>query len=789
MIGSTDILQAGILIVDDQQANVSLLEQMLAGAGYGTVTSTRDPREVCHLHGAHRYDLILLDLQMPGMDGFQVMEGLKEIETDAVLPVLVITAQPDHKLRALRAGARDFVSKPFDLAEVLVRVHNLIEVRLLNLQLARHNYVRLENSQRIAGLGDWECDQDNHRLVWSDGVYQILGLDRTAFPPSEGTFERLVHPEDRAFVQREQQAAARGLHRAEFDHRIIRPDGQVRHFHQIIEHSPGEPGRPARDSGTMQDVTERKLADCALRQSEERFRKLLLLSPDAQFVDDGERITLVNPSFCRLMGASEPAQLLGRPTLELVHPHFHELVRKRRQLDLADRALPPSEMRLVRLDGTEVEVEIASAAVESGGRHETLMIARDITERKRLAEHFLQAQKMEALGQFSGGVAHDFNNILAVIAGYTELAEGKAQSLPEVVEHLRAVLRASNRAVVLVRQILTFSRQHSHERRPILLQPIVEEGLRLLRVTMPSTIEFELAVAANAPPVLADANQIHQILMNLGTNACHAMQDRPGRLMVKLERCEVDAAQASTEPRLRPGLYARISVGDTGCGMDQGTQRRIFDPFFTTKPPGEGTGLGLAVVHGIMDSHDGAITVYSQPGEGSVFHLYFPAHAGDAAAIAPEDGPVPRGRGERVLVVDDEELLAELGQKTLATLGYEAEFVTHPAAALALVNGDPHRFALVLTDHTMPGMTGLQLASRLRQTRPDLPILLMSGYTASLTPERIAAAGISQLLLKPVSLHMLGSAVHAALSASTPTPSWPASSLLMMTTSSAPSCA
>jgi CheY-like chemotaxis protein len=306
----------------------------------------------------------------------------------------------------------------------------------------------------------------------------------------------------------------------------------------------------------------------------------------------------------------------------------------------------------------------------------------------------------------------------------------------------------------------------------IQLRPIVAETVKLLRASIPSTIEFDISLAADAPPVLADATQIHQVIMNLGTNAWHAMKDTPGRLQVKLERCLVNAAQAAAQPRLRPGLYARVSIGDTGCGIDQATQLRIFEPFYTSKPPGEGTGLGLAVVLGIMGTHDGVITVHSRPGEGTLFHLYFPAHAGDVAAVSADVDPVPRGHGERILFVDDEVLLAQLGQETLTKLGYEVESATQPAAALAVVRADPHRFALVLTDQTMPGMTGLVLAAQLRQIRPGLPVILMTGYSLMLTPERLEAAGILELLLKPTTLRSLGVAAHAVLSRQPAFRSW-----------------
>jgi CheY-like chemotaxis protein len=329
-------------------------------------------------------------------------------------------------------------------------------------------------------------------------------------------------------------------------------------------------------------------------------------------------------------------------------------------------------------------------------------------------------------------------------------------------------LQAGNRATALVRQILAFSRQEQLQRATVALRPIVEESLKLLRAAIPATIQIDQSLAADVPTVLADSTQIHQILMNLGTNAWHAMRESPGRLEVKLEKWVVDAVYAAAQPRLRPGVYARISISDTGCGMDRATLQRIFDPFFTTKPAGEGTGLGLAVVHGIMQSHEGAVTVYSQPGEGTVFHLYFPAYAGIAVAAAGEEEPVPHGQGEEILFVDDETLLVEMGRQILVGLGYQVEVATLPTIALALVRSEPQRFALVITDQTMPGMTGMELASQLRQIRPDLPMLLMTGYGMALTPERVQAAGIHQLLLKPATIHALGAAVYSALSARPP---------------------
>jgi PAS domain S-box-containing protein len=482
------------------------------------------------------------------------------------------------------------------------------------------------------------------------------------------------------------------------------------------------------------------------------------------------QIVRANQRFADIVGRTRP-EVEQLNVAGLTHPQ--DVVRDRELMGQLKAGLVREyarEKRYVRKDGSDVWVSLTVSAMWAPGEAPGLCIGivQDITERKRLDEHFLQAQKMEALGQFSGGVAHDFNNILATISGYTELSRMLLQGNSEVRAHLDAVLKASGRAADLVNQILTFSRQQPQERQTIQLQRVVAESVKLLRATIPSTIAFDVSIAADAPAVFGNANQIHQVLTNLGVNAWHAMQDGPGRLQITLEKWRVDDAHAVAQPRLRPGRYARVSVSDTGCGMDAATVRRIFEPFFTTKPVGQGTGLGLAVVHGIMDAHDGAVTVYSQPGEGTVFHLYFPAHAGEPAAEAAAEGAIPRGRGEAVLVVDDEETIASMIQQTLIRLDYAAEFASDSAAALALVQANPAHFKLVLSDQTMPGMTGLGLATRLREIRPDLPVLLMTGFSASLTPARLEAAGVRQVLFKPLTVQTLAVALHAVLSAPPP---------------------
>lgn len=384
-------------------------------------------------------------------------------------------------------------------------------------------------------------------------------------------------------------------------------------------------------------------------------------------------------------------------------------------------------------------------------------------DRQQLEEQLRQAQKMEAIGTLAGGVAHDFNNILTIINGYTELLKMSLADQPEFNEDLDAVAKAGIRARDLVKQILRFSRQEQAQRETMQLVPVVDEATKFLRATIPSTIEINSRLADDVPTVLADATEVHQIVMNLGTNAWHAMKDRAGKLDVELESFVVDRELAAQTPQLREGRYARLSVSDTGKGMDPATLSRIFEPFFTTKVVGEGTGLGLSVVHGIMQSHDGAITVDSKPGVGTTFRLYFPAHSSEELTAEIQGVATPIGSGERLLFVDDEAPVANLGKAILARLNYSVEARTDVKEALELIRNEPGRFDLVISDQTMPSMTGIDFARQIRLIRADLPIILTTGYMAQLKIEQLRPLGISEVLPKPVTVRMLGEVVHRVL--------------------------
>jgi nitrogen-specific signal transduction histidine kinase/CheY-like chemotaxis protein len=386
------------------------------------------------------------------------------------------------------------------------------------------------------------------------------------------------------------------------------------------------------------------------------------------------------------------------------------------------------------------------------------------TVQKSLESRLMQAQKLEAIGTLAAGIAHDFNNILAAIVGYAELINWEVRRGSKAERNLQELLKASGRAKDLVQQILTFSRESRQERKPLEIKPVVKESLKLLRASLPSSIEIREEIENDIGKIEADPTQIHQVLMNLCTNAAHAMRKNGGLLKVSLSNVDMDASTAAQYPNILPGPFIRLSVSDTGHGMSPEVLARIFDPYFTTKEVDEGTGLGLAVVHGIVESYRGAITVYSEPGSGTTFHVYFPQidHAKEVA-VTQKVEPLLMGKNERILFIDDEQALVDVGEQILKSLRYEVTIGTSSIEALELFRKQPERFDLVITDMTMPNMTGDKLAKELLRIRPDIPIVLCTGYNERITGEAAKEMGIREFAMKPLVASDLAKTIRRAL--------------------------
>lgn len=526
----------------------------------------------------------------------------------------------------------------------------------------------------------------------------------------------------------------------------------------------------------VRDITERKQADEELRESEARYRAVASSAKDAIVTGDAtEYIVGWNPGARRMFGYAE-SEAIGQPLTLLVpqrfldrHPDGMKWAPTIGERHLAGRTV---ELVGLRKDASEFPLELSLAEWETREGHFFTAIIRDITERRRaeaaraeLESQLRESQKMEALGTLAGGVAHDFNNVLAVIMGNVELVCQDLGPAHASLGSLEEISKASRRAKNLVQQILAFSRRQVLERKVILLAPVIEESVHLLRATLPAGVSMSMECAADAPAVLADATQIQQVLLNLCSNAWQAMQgrERPGTIEIGLEAHDQapgearDARTTFVRGSLRPGRYTCLSVRDNGSGMDPATVARIFEPFFTTKPVGVGTGLGLAVVHGILQEHEASVEVHSELGEGTTFRIYFPAVDAPVPA-APEQRPNPVSKdwgdtpakgGKHILYVDDDEAIVLLMTHLLERKGYRVSGYIDAREALAAARAEPGRFDLAVTDHNMPGMSGLEVASALREIRADLPVALASGYITDELREKAPAAGVRELIYKP----------------------------------------
>lgn len=504
------------------------------------------------------------------------------------------------------------------------------------------------------------------------------------------------------------------------------------------------------------DITERLEADA----ERERLQMAIEHAAEGVVITTTEgKITYVNPAFERITGYDRSEALGLNPRILKSDKHdeafYGDLWRT-----VTGGKVWKGTITNKRKDGSFYQEDMTISPVRDSGGSVVAYVAikRDISKQLSLEAQFRQAQKMEAIGVLAAGIAHDFNNILAAIIGYTQLAQFSLDGTSELSQYLEHVEKASLRARDLVQQILTFSRQTESDLRPVRLDVLVKEVLKLLRASVPSTIEFGIDISPLRGTVEADPSQIHQVVMNLCTNAVQAMHGSSGILGVSLEAMDVSENTQDSHPVLAAGPWAKMTVSDTGPGIDPATVDRIFEPFFTTKQDQGGTGLGLSTAHGIVSQHGGHITVSSTVGRGTAFCVYLPL-VPEEEESGVDSMPVPRGSGEHILIVDDEVSVAGMLNEMLERLGYAVTLKSNPVDALSAFRAHPDGIDVVITDNAMPQMTGKDLIAELRAIRPDVPILMATGFVGQIDAH---ALGISNVLLKPVLYDQLAIAVRAA---------------------------
>jgi PAS domain S-box-containing protein len=663
--------------------------------------------------------------------------------------------QPDGEYRWRRLHGvclRDASGKPFRMAGSITDV----DTRRRAEEALRESQERF--ALAVAGSNDGIVDWDvvNDRMYSSPRAMEIMGVKSDVTLRTRAEWRELVvyHPDDAARVRTELRAFLDGPNELrDAEYRVKVGAGQyrwIRHRNKCIRDAQG---KPLRVSGSVSDIDAQKRAEEELRASEEQYRAIFDATADALVLRDADlRVIDVNPAFLEMSGYARE-EVIGETRMIFVQPEETPYGEQTFARALAGEHMR-YEVRGKRKDGSAFDLEIRSIPIRYRGRPHMLGIGRDITaqkraetERARLEGQLLQAKKLEAIGTLAGGIAHDFNNILAAILGYGEMAQKAAPEGSALRRHVDAVVNAGLRAKSLVARILAFSRSGIGERVAVNVEAVVGEALDLVAASLPFDVKLVRRLSAGDAAVMGDPTQIHQVVMNLCANAVQAMKSI-GRLTVFLDVVDKTASMAATSP-LAAGRYVRLRVRDTGSGIPAKVLERIFDPFFTTKGVGVGTGLGLSLVHGIVTDLGGGIDVESRVGEGSTFTVYLP-FGGEAPAGRSIEREVARGNGETVLLVDDEEALVRLGEEMIAELGYEPVGFTSSAAALKAFRASPERFNAVLSDETMPEMTGSDLAREIRSIRPDMPVVLMTGFISPALSARARDIGVAEVLAKPL---------------------------------------
>jgi PAS domain S-box-containing protein len=791
---ATDLMApANILLISDNVTTIDGLRRVLAEHVPGGKLTSAVSETACDVAMACTPQCVVIDLAGAIDDAVDLLRRMKSSDLAGTFVLLLLPQEtaPEAGAAVLYAGADDVLQHPVNEVELVARIRVMLRMKEADDQLRAVND-RLASLLAERGRA-LQQTEERYRLLFnnvSDAVFiieidsdfkpiRILEVNDVACQKSgysreellDLSIEKLLAPERIEAIPVRLESIVKHK-QVIYDTVYMTKDGRewpVEVHARVVELDK----RPT-VLGIARDLREREEAQLDLSERDTRYR--ILTDQTRQMIYD----YLIKENRIRWIGAVSrvtgyaPHELedcgLDR-LLEMVHPDDVESLK-----DAMDQAIKYGgsyhvEYRLQHHSGAwcHIEDEGLTLPGEDGKAYRILGTAKDITsrvleeeERRKLEQQMQAGQKLESLGVLAGGIAHDFNNILVAIIGLTDMAMRDIPMDSPAYEDLDEALQAAHRAKELVKQILAFSRQDGEERAVFYLHVVVREVVKLARATLPSNVRIVERINLESGLVTANVIQMHQILMNYFTNASYAMQPRGGTLEVSLEDVDVDAALAATHPRLLTGSYVRLSVRDGGHGMKPEVLKRIFDPFFTTKGPGEGTGMGLSVVHGIVTSHGGAIVVESTPGHGSTFHTYLPrADKSQLEEPRPEEGT--EGTRAHVLFVDDEEMVTRFGESALKRMGFTVEVANHPLDALDIFQKKPEAFDIVVTDQVMPSMMGSDLAMRIKAVRPDVPVVLFTGFSDRIVEADARRAGIQDVLYKPLIGEQLAKAVMAAL--------------------------
>jgi len=787
-----------LLAIDDEQDNLitlaALLKKVIPDC---SVITARSGQEGLEKARAELPDTILLDIKMPEMDGFEVCQKLKMDKFTKHIPVIMLTAiraKVQHRIKGFELGADAFFTKPIHTNELVAQINVMLRMKkaesilrkerdLLEILIQDRTKALRKSEQKFrllyekAPLGYQALDINDHFIDVNQAWLDTMGYSREDVIGN--WFGDFIAPNCMEhYWQAFSHFSADGEIRGE-EFELLKKDGRslIVLFEGNISYD--EKGRFLQSHCMFIDITRQKRAEKALKESEAKFRTITAsaINPIVMMDDEGH-ISYMNASAERTFNYTAE-EIKGQEFQSLlVSDNYHDIFRKGFEIFKNGNTGGANgrhiELNALKKDGAEFPVELSLSAVKFKDSQNAVGIIRDLSERKaaerektRLQRQLRQAHKLESIGTLAGGIAHDFNNILGAVYGYAQLAQLEISDSKDnpgkALNHISHIIRACDRAKDLVRQILTFSRHNDQEMNPIQIGPIIKEVLKLLRASLPSTIDIKQQIHSHGMVIMGNPTKFHQVMMNLCTNASQAMEKDPtGTLEVCLAPVELDKQQAAALPDIEPGSYLRLTVNDTGHGIRPDIMERIFDPYFTTKDKGVGTGLGLAVVQGIVKRHGGAISVSSESGIGTSFNIYFHRLQTDVVEEPIADDLLPRGT-EKILFIDDEPVLADMGKQLLERLGYDVVSQTDSIDALGLFRSQPDNFDIIITDMTMPKMTGEKLAQEIMRIRSDMPIIICTGFNKLLTHQKAREIGIRGFLMKPLSIGDLAVSIQDAL--------------------------